>query len=116
MIMLKDNESGQVQISEDVIAVIANTAALEIDGVIANTGGFTEILGKKNSAKGVKIEIDGQEVKVSVNMSVKFGCKIPDITLEAQSKIKSSIETMTGLSVTEVNINVTGINFEKEKK
>lgn len=116
MIMLKDNESGQVQISDDVIAVISNTAALEVEGVIGTASGFADILGKKNLSKGVKVDVDDNEVKVSINLSVKFGYKVPDVANEVQKKIKSAIETMTGLTVTQIDVNVTGINFEKEKK
>ncbi len=120
MIMLKDNESGQVQISDDVIAVIANTAAFEVEGVVVPennfAGGIAEMLGKKNLTKGVKTEIDGEQVKVSINLSVKFGYKVPDVANQVQMKIKSSIETMTGLCVTQIDVNVMGINFEKEKK
>jgi len=120
MIMLKDDESGQVQISDDVIAVIANTAALEIDGVVATESNFTEniadLLRKKNFARGVKVETDDAEIKILINLFVKFGYKIPEVTLEVQKKIKSAIEMMTGLIVSEVNVNITGINFEKEKK
>jgi len=121
MITLRENEDGQVQISEDVIAVISNTVALEFKGVAAIgnnfADGIAEMLGKKNLSKGVKIEIiDNSQVKVSLNLSVRFGYKIPDLMFEVQKKIKSSIEDMTGLCVTQININVTSINFDKEKK
>ena len=116
MVMIKDDESGLVQISDDVIAIIANTAALEVEGVVTTHSGIAEILGKKNFSKGVKVEINDSQVSLAINLSVKFGYKIPDVMLEVQKKIKSSIETMTGLLVTEINVNVIGINFDKEKK
>lgn len=121
MITLKENESGQVQISEDVIAVIANTTALDFKGVaaIGNSfaDGIAEMLGKKSFSKGVKVEvINDSNIKVSLSLSVRFGYKIPDLIFEVQKKIKSSIEDMTGLCVVQININVTSISFEKEKK
>jgi uncharacterized alkaline shock family protein YloU len=122
MITLRNGEDGQVQISEDVIAIIANTTALDIDGVVTPEGSFTgsiaELLRKKNFSKGVKVEIDEErnEIALLINIAIKFGYKISEITLDVQKKVKSAIEMMTGLKVVEVNVNVNGINFEKEKK
>jgi uncharacterized alkaline shock family protein YloU len=120
MITIKDNEDGQIQISEDVVAVIANTAACEVDGVVAPEGNFAsgiaDLLKKRNFTKGVKVEIVDSEVHVCINISVKFGYKIPDVTLTVQKKVKSSIEMMTGLKVVEVDVNIMTINYDKEKK
>lgn len=120
MIKLKENTSGVVEISDEVIAVIANTSALEVEGIAGTdnnfASGIAEILGKKNYSKGVKIDIDKENanIKLAMNLSVKYGYKIPDVIFQAQEKIKSSIETMTGLHVTQININVYNIVFDKE--
>ncbi len=110
---------GHVNIADEVIAVIAGTAALEIEGVaymVGNiTGDIAEILGKKNLSKGVKVVVNGGEVSISINLCVKFGYKIQDVSVEVQKRIKTAIETMTGLNATEININVTGVQVEKEK-
>lgn len=122
MIVLKENESGKVEISDDVIAIIANTSALEVEGIAGIENGFAngiaEMLGKKGISKGVKIDIDREnsKIKLVINLSVKFGYKIPEVMFKVQEKIKSSIETMTGLCVTQININVLNIVFETVNK
>lgn len=121
LIMIKESDSGQVQISDDVLAIISGTAALEVEGVVGLPSNFSGdivgLLGKKNFSKGVKIELaqDGN-LKIEINLLVKFGYKIQDISLSVQQKVKSAIETMTGLNTSEINIHVTGVNFEKAKK
>jgi len=108
---------GQIQIADEVISVIAGTAALEIDGVVAAPHTFAkdvaEILGKKNLAKGVKVNVNGSEVKIDLNMIVKFGCKIQDVSAEVQRRVATAVETMTGLTVAEVNVNVSGVQPER---
>ena len=122
MIKLKENTSGVVEISDEVIAVIANTSALEVEGIAGTennfANGIAEILGKKNYSKGVKIDIDKENtnIKLAMSLSVKYGYKIPDVIFKVQEKIKSSIETMTGLRVTQININVLNIFFDTENK
>ncbi len=110
---------GQIQIADEVIAIIAGTAALEVDGVVGMSGNFTgdiaEILGKKNLSKGVKVVVEENEVKIDINMLIKFGFKIHEVCVEIQKRVKNAVETMTGLEASEVNVNVTAIHFEKEK-
>jgi uncharacterized alkaline shock family protein YloU len=110
---------GQIQIADEVIAVIAGTAALEIDGVAGMygnlTGDLAERLGRKNFSKGIKVEVSGQSVAVEVNLTVKFGYKIQDVSVEVQRRVKTAVETMTGLAVAQVNITVSGIIHDKEK-
>lgn len=110
---------GQVQIADEVIAVIAGLAATEVEGVAKLSGNITnEIvskLGMKNLSKGVKVEIDGEEVEVTVKLLLRYGVSIPKTSQEVQEKVKSAIETMTGLSVTCVNIRIAGILMEDEE-
>lgn len=110
---------GLIQIADDVIAVIAGTAALEAEGVAEMTGNFAggiiEKLGKKNFAKGVIINVEEKKVTVDLSIMVKFNYKIHEVAIEVQKKVKNAIETMTGLSAAAVNVNVVGIDFEKEK-
>jgi len=113
-----DQENGlisesQIKISDDVVATISGLAASEVDGVDSMAGNITnEIVGKlgiKNSSKGVKIEIDGEEVYVDLYINIKYGFKIPEVTSQIQDKVKNSIENMTGLKVVAVNIHVVEI-------
>lgn len=122
MTELKTNADsiGQIQIADEVIAVIAGTAAMEINGVVATSSNFTGdlagMLGKKNFSKGVKVEVVENEVSIDISILVKFGYKIQEVASEVQKKVKIAIETMTGLDAVEINVIVTGVNFEKEKQ
>lgn len=111
------NEAEGIKISNDVIAVIAGVAASDVPGVAAMaggiTGGLTEALkGKKNLAKGIKVEATDSVAKIDVNIIVEYGSRIPDVAFEIQNRVKKSVENMTGLKVTEVNVHVQGVNTE----
>ena len=112
--------ASNLTISEDVIGIIAGLAAAEVEGVSGMTLGFVDginqILGSnKKYSKGVKIELDGNDVVIDLFVIVKYGVKIPDVAFSIQNSVKSSVEAMTGLKVKAVNINVQGVTFEKAK-
>ena len=110
---------GQVQIADEEIAVIAGLAATEVEGVSKMSGNITnEIvskLGMKNISKGVKVTIDGEQVSVVLNLVLNYGVSIPKTSQEVQEKVKAAIENMTGLTVSEVNIRIAGIQMEDEQ-
>ena len=114
-IVLNEGENN-IEISDDVVAVIAGMAALEVSGVAEMAGGFaggiSEVLsGKKNLAKGIKVEVlDNKEARIDVNIIVEYGARIPDVAFEIQKRVKKSVENMTGLSVLEVNVHVQGVS------
>ena len=110
-------ENEGIQISSDVVAVIAGVAVSEVQGVSGMSGGFaggiTEVLsGKKNLAKGIKVDIEGDIAKIDVNIIVEYGSRIPDVAFEIQNRVKKSVENMTGLKVEEVNLHVQGVNTD----
>ena len=112
-----ENTENGIEISNDVIAVIAGVAVSEVSGVASMSGGFaggiTEaIKGKKNLAKGIKVEATEKEAKIDVNIIVEFGSRIPDVAFEIQNRVKKAVENMTGIKVTDVNVNVQGVNTE----
>lgn len=109
--MMENNNFGQVKISNDVIATIAGLAAIEVEGV-ETTSTFTDKLLKNN---GVKIQIEEDDVILDVMIIIDYGISIPDIAFKVQENVKNTVETMTGLKVSQVNIHVQGINFKKEK-
>ena len=125
-VVLNEGENN-IEISDDVVAVIAGMAASEVSGVAEMAGGFaggiSEVLsGKKNLAKGIKVEIlDNKETRIDVNIIVEYGARIPDVAFEIQKRVKKSVENMTGLNVLEVNVHVQGVsmaqleNKEEEK-
>jgi len=113
-----DNGSEGIKIASDVIAVISGVAVSEVKGVFAMAGGFaggiSEVLkGKKNLAKGIKVETENNKAKIDVNIIVEYGARIPDVAFEIQNRVKKSVEEMTGLKVEEVNVHVQGVNTQK---
>ena len=100
----EENSIGHVQIAGEVIAIIAGLAATEVDGVSRLAGSLSNELasrlGKKNPAKGVKVELLPGEVKVDLAIDVLYEYSIPTVTTQVQDKVKQAIETMTGLNVT----------------
>ncbi len=112
-------ELGEIKISEEVVLVVAGLAVGEVKGVsVANslTDSVVEKFVRKNYGKGIRIEMNDKEVSVDVHVVVEYGIKIPDIAWELQETVKKNIETMTNLSVTNVNIFVEGIVIEREPK
>lgn len=113
--------ASNLTISEEVIGIIAGLAAAEVEGVSGMTLGFVDginqMLGNnKKYTKGVKIELEGNDVTIDLYVIVKYGVKIPDVAFSIQNSVKDSVESMTGLNVKAVNINVQGVTFDKEKK
>ncbi len=115
-----NTEIGNVKISEEVVAIIAGVAAMDVPGVAGMSGGIAggiaEILGRKNLSKGVKVEVGEKEAAIDLYIIVEYGCRIPDVSWDIQEKVKNAVETMTGLDVIEINIHVQGVNIEKENK
>lgn len=111
---------GQVKISDDVVATIAGLAAGEVEGIWSMSGGITgnltDLFGKKNLSKGVKVEVGEEEAAIDLYLVVDYGVKIPDVAWQVQESVKNAIETMTGLKVVEVNIHVQGVNIPKKEK
>lgn len=115
----ENNSLGKVQIADDVVAIIAGLAAGEVEGVYRLTGNLTNELasrlGKKNPAKGVKVELLPGQVKVDIAIEVLYEYSIPSVSSQVQDKVKQAIETMTGLSVEEVNIRIAGVRVSDGK-
>ena len=114
-------DTNGIQIADDVVAVIAGVAVAEVPGVAGMSGGFaggiTEVLsGKKNLAKGIKVEVGEKETRIDVNIIVEYGSRIPDVAFEIQNRVKKAVETMTGLKVVGVNVHVQGVSTNNEDK
>ena len=107
-------ENEGIKISDDVVAVIAGVAVSEVQGVADMAGGFaggiSEVFsGKKNMAKGIKVDVTENTAKIDVNIIVEYGSRIPDVAFEI-------VENMTGLKVEEVNVHVQGVNTDTAKE
>ena len=116
-VLQEDDDFGTVKIDDDVVASIAGIAATEVEGVVSMAGTIGNELkskmGVKNLAKGVKVEVIGKSVKADIALIVEYGYSIPAISQKVQEKVKSTIENMTGLTVTDVNIRIAGVNMIK---
>lgn len=114
------NNIGSIKITDEVVAIIAGIAAMEIPGVASMSGSIAgeiaEAFGRKNLSKGVKVEVGEKEAAVDLYVIVEYGYRIPEVAWNIQEKVKKAIETMTGLDVVEVNIHIQGVNIEKENK
>ena len=102
--------------ADEVVAIIAGLAATEVEGVDSLGGNITsEIvskLGMKNLSKGVKVHVGENDVTVNLALNIKYGCEIPKVSATVQDRVKTAIETMTGLEVSEVNIKIAGVNID----
>ncbi len=105
------NGDGGVNISEEVVGIIAGLGAVEVDGVESLAGNLTaETLAKAGQgklAKAIKV-VDSEPGKIAVRMAInmKYGYEIPKVSNMVQEKVKSAVETMTGLEVTAVDIRI----------
>ena len=116
----EQKDAGVVRISDDVVAVIAGLAASEVAGVAGMGGGglagsVSEILGKKNLSKGVKVQVGDRQVIVDLFIIVDHGAQIPVVARKVQENVKAAIKNMTGLEVIEANVHVQGVYFADVK-
>ena len=113
-----DANIGEVKIADEVVAIIAGLAAMEVEGVASMAGNATRELisklGMKSLSKGVKVDVLDGFVTVSLTLNLLYGYGVKDISVKVQEKVKSSIENMTGLEVADVNIRVAGVKVPEE--
>lgn len=109
---------GEVQIADEVVAIIAGLAATEVDGVASMAGNITNDLiarlGMKNLSRGVKVDVLEGIVTVSLALVLKYGYNIMDVSAKIQEKVKAAVENMTGLTVADVNIRIAGVDMGEE--
>ncbi len=112
------DENDSMMITDEAIAVMAGVAASEVKGVSSMSGGFAggiaEAFGRKNPSKGVKVVTKNDATTVDLYVVVKYGYRIPDLAYEIQEKVKSTIESLSGISVDAVNIHVQGVDYSDE--
>ncbi|HHT48158.1 MAG TPA: Asp23/Gls24 family envelope stress response protein [Firmicutes bacterium] len=115
-----DEKNGSIRIANEVVGVIAGLAAMEVKGVYGMSGGMvdgiTELLKKKNLSKGVRVEVGEKEAAIDLSIIVEYGSKIPEVAVGVQENVKRAIESMTGLTVVEVNVHIQGVEFRQEEQ
>lgn len=108
-----EKKIGEVQISDDALAAIAGIAATEVDGVASMAGNITNELvskfGVKSLSKGVKLDVTDEGVYVDVSINIMYEKSIPEVSNKVQDRVKTIIESMTGLKVLEVRVKVAGV-------
>ena len=108
---------GEVQIADEVVAIIAGLAATEVEGVDSMAGNIAnELVGKlgmKNLSKGVKVDVTEEHVSVDLSLNIRYGYSIPSVSEQVQEKVSTAIENMTGLTVLDVNVKIAGVNMDE---
>lgn len=118
----RTTDLGVVRINNDVIAAISSIAAMEVKGVHKMGGGLGktlyDMLSKKGSTKGVKIQTTDSDVKLTVFVIIDYGVDIPRVADEVQENVKHAVEKMTALALSQVDVVVEGVHaqeFDKQK-
>jgi len=111
-------EIGAMHLSDDVVATIAGMAAMDVAGISLSAGlmgGLAEKLGRKDVAKGIKVELKEKEQLIGINafINVDYERRIPEVVNDLQRKVKAAVETKTGWTVTRVDVHVQGIILPK---
>ena len=109
--------NGSVMISEDVIATIIEHAIHEVEGVVGLStkpgADIAELIGRKNWGKGMKITIaENNELRVDCNVIVVYGQSVVTVAKAVQDAICGALESMTGVKVAGVNVNICGISAQ----
>ena len=116
---LENGNMGQVQIEDEVVAIIAGLAATEVEGVASMAGNITNELvsklGKKSLSKGIRVKVEDGIVNVNVALNIAYGYSVPKTCKKVQEKVKAAIENMTGLEVEKVDIQIANVSISKEK-
>ena len=116
---LENGNMGQVQIADEVVAIIAGLAATEVEGVASMAGNITNELvsklGKKSLSKGIRVKVEDGIVNVNVALNIAYGYSVPKTCKKVQEKVKAAIENMTGLEVEKVDIQIADVSISKEK-
>ncbi|MBO5147209.1 MAG: Asp23/Gls24 family envelope stress response protein [Clostridia bacterium] len=111
-------DSDNMMITDEAIAVMAGVATSEVRGVAGMSGGFAggiaEVFGRRNLSKGVKVVTKNESTTVDLYVVVKYGYRIPDLAYEIQETVKSTIESLSGIVVDAVNIHIQGIDYSED--
>ena len=112
---IKSDQPGEVKIADEVVAIIAGLATTEVEGVSSMAGNITnEIvsrLGMKSLSKGIQVEVSDNEVMVDVGINIAYGYSFPDVSTKVQEKVKTTIESMTGLEVAKINVRIASVDM-----
>lgn len=112
-------ETGNLKISEDVVASIATIAAKEVEGVAELSTAPANLKGifKSKPVKTcVEVDLNDGVAIIDIYLKIKYGAKVQPVSNEIQKKVKDSVQNMTGIAVSKVNIHISGISIEDKNK
>ena len=116
---IKEDKIGEIRVADDVVSIIAGLAATEVEGVGSMAGNITnEIVAKtgiKNLAKGVRVDVMDGIVTVDLNLNIRYGYAIPEVSGNVQERVRTAIETMTGLEVGTINVRIASVDMGDNK-
>ena len=116
---IKADQMGVIRVADEVVSIIAGLAATEVEGVASMAGNITnEIVAKtgvKYLAKGIRVEVLDGIVTVDVNLNIKYGYAIPEVSGNVQERVRTAIETMTGLEVGTINVRIASVDMTDTK-
>ncbi|MBE6989387.1 MAG: Asp23/Gls24 family envelope stress response protein [Ruminococcaceae bacterium] len=111
--MIRQEDMGNIQIAEEVVANLATATALEVDGVggLLSSNVSDLVGGKKLTAKGVRVDMENDGLVINLFLMIRYGCEISDVAGKVQHSVFSTLEGTTGFKVNAVNVHVGGISF-----
>ena len=116
---IKEDKIGEIRVADDVVSIIAGLAATEVEGVGSMAGNITnEIVAKtgiKNLSKGVRVDVMDGIVTADLNLNIKYGYAIPEVSGNVQERVRTAIETMTGLTVGTINVRIASVDMGDNK-
>lgn len=123
-VQLDTNQNGSVSFATDVITTIAALAANEVEGVASMYGGsgsLADILTRRgqssrNLTRGVRVDMTDNQLSVLISIIIDYGSPVPEVARNIQENVKKAIETMSGLTVANVDVHVQGVSFERENR
>ena len=113
------NDYGKIHISEEVVAILAGSAALECYGLVGMASrkqlkdGISELLGRENLSRGVEVHREGDVLHIDLHVIVSYGTKISEVAHNIQDKVKYVLNDIIGLDVAAVNIFVQGVRVAR---
>ena len=112
--IVKIQDNGKVMISEDVVAAIVAQSIKEVEGAVSLSlkpgADIADMIGKKNWGKGIRITIaEDNSLTVECDILIGYGQSVVDMAKSVQGAVASHLESMTGVKVNAVNVNVSGI-------
>ncbi len=105
---------GKIVIAEELLAMLAGYAAIECYGLVGMSSrklkdGISELLGRDNLSKGVQIKLEEDQLIVDLYIVVSYGTRIPQVAKNVMEKVQYTLEKITGLKVSQVNVNIQGV-------